>query len=314
MKLTKPKRLYYMFIILVCALSLIIFLNNFRSLNRKFNPNILNTVFTLYTHHIQSTVPNYQITKLPFKLIEDKSMNLTIHYEEKTESIYTNNMSSLLKLLSSLNLFNNTSANTTISSIKEFPIRKFKYINLYFLISDESNLTLYQGYIERIKAGNFNKIFIKFIYYDKFKGVSQSEDLYTDLKNYNNKLLFEEFEDKTIQHVLLHNRDNSTLSSFYNKDLDVDIFELDLRKFLNVQLLEGLICFTGLLHSEKASIPNAEALSEVIKITNSKTFIFHQLILKSIKNLDKVNQIFSLYESIRSIEIIKEKVIHIRYN
>ena len=50
-------------------------------------------------------------------------------------------------------------------------------------------------------------------------------------------------------------------------------------------------------------------LDELIKIENSNQVKIANLFIASIENLEKLNKIFSLYESIRSIEKIKEKVI-----
>jgi hypothetical protein len=189
-------------------------------------------------------------------------------------------------------------------------IRIYKHINIYFLVHQEENLKEYEKYFQKfqiISKKSGMQIFIKFIFYDKFKGVVNSDDFYGDLKNYNSKLLFEELNDEEYLNILFLNDKSSKLAvkGYYNKDIDNDIFLVNLEEF---NTIAKLISSRILPQIIKDLINDDEVLTEVMKIYNSKNFQFSRLLAESLNNLEKLNKIFYLYETIRTFENVKDKV------
>ena len=58
----------------------------------------------------------------------------------------------------------------------------------------------------------------------------------------------------------------------------------------------------------KKLITNTNTIKELEKLFNSKKIREHILLIATLRNLEKLNKIFSLYETIKTIENVKEKL------
>jgi hypothetical protein len=213
----------------------------------------------------------------------------------------------------------NKSTNYTLSS--SFTKTKiYKHITIWFLVHQEENLEKYQNYfdetgspnnyqlLKQISEKTGMQIFIKFLY-DKFKGVVNSDNFYGDLKNYNSKSTFEELNDEEYLNILIMDEKNSesSVKIYFNKDIDSDIFLFNVENFFSNEFEKILL--TKMLPQEiKDLIKYENILNEIIKINQCNSVKFSRLMAESLDNLEKINKIFNLYETIRTIDHVKEKV------
>ena len=58
----------------------------------------------------------------------------------------------------------------------------------------------------------------------------------------------------------------------------------------------------------KKLITNTNTIKELEKLFNSKKIREHILLIATLRNLEKANRIFSLYETIKTINDVKEKL------
>jgi len=216
------------------------------------------------------------------------------------------------KNFTSISSNNSIATNTfTPRPVSHNKAKIYKHINYYFLIHPEEDLNDYRRYINVLKILNIQSIniFIKFLYYDKFKGVINSDDFYKDLKNYNSKLTFEELNDRdSLNVILLDDRKRINVEIFFNKDINNDIYVFSFEQNFNPDLINKIIKFRQLNKDIKRYIFNSVTMDNIILLSNSKYYQFSRLLVDSLIILEKLNKIFSLYDSIKTIDEIKLKV------
>ena len=215
------------------------------------------------------------------------------------------------------------SANETLSNIKNnLPI--YRSVNIFIWIPEkEMQSTLkYENYIGKIlKDANFlqkiGPIVIKFINYNTKNGVKDNKDLYTDIKLLNSKRLFNELNDDDLFNIHLINEKNGNdvINTYFNEDLNSFIFGIDFDKNITPKLftyitkyLQFLNLFDKKQNLISHSYINSNILNELIKLFNHPKNMKHLKFLASLNNIEKISRIFPLYETILTVDKVKEKI------
>ena len=227
----------------------------------------------------------------------------------------------------------NQSHNNQIPNIYSYSfilneISVYKHVNFFFLKNMLEHGEEYKRRIEmekilpKMNLGNGLNFYIKYLYYISYFGAINLNNniLYREIKSFNSKQTFEELNDENSINILLHHDGNiqdHSIKVFYNKDINCDIFTFNFENpekinFSNVikKIIEINTLNLDLKRSIRETLYSDNLLDNVIKINKSYSVNFARLYTKSLDNLEKLNKIFSLYESIRSIDKIKEKVSH----
>jgi len=226
---------------------------------------------------------------------------------------------------------NNNSINNPIS-YNYYPIVNhiniYKHINLFILTNPKDSKTNNEKIVKYFKSnferlGTFSNLnlYIKNLYFKSDKGKKESDlkndILYKQLKEINSKQVFEELNDEnSISIIINDDPSGESLEIYYNKDINKEIYSFDfenLEKSSNFhRILEKLILINNLNREIKDLIsgyPHVDLLFKIMNLNNTPSVNFAKLFVTSLDNLEKVNKIFGLYESIRTIEKIKDKVI-----
>ena len=281
---------------------------------------------------------NITMYTYPFEiqfLDDSKSNKFGIKFESKNNTLYLKNINNLSKedytnslfkdFLSKFALNINTSfnANETLANIKnDLPI--YRSVNIFIWIPDiEMNQTKkYYNYIDKIyKDVSFldkiGPIVVKFIIYDSKNGIKNNEDLYTDVKLLNGKRLFDELNDADLFniHILKENQNGDKISTYFNSDLNSIIFGINFDKNINkkifthfVKYLQFLNMFPKKENIFSVSYINNNIINELIKLFNHPYNMKHLKFLAMMNNLEKISRIFPLYESILTIDKVKQKI------
>ena len=278
---------------------------------------------------------NISMYTYPFeiKFEEDSKKKFDLKFNQTNNILYLKNIDNLSKeeyndslfkdFLSKFALSINYSlnANETLTDIKNnLPI--YRTVNIFIWIPDtEMQITKkYQNYIETIiKEGSFlqkiGPIVIKFIIYNSKNGVKNNNDLYTDVKLLNSKRLFNELNDEDLFNIHLLNEKNQKINTYFNEDLNSFIFALDFNKNINKKVFEYItkyLQFLNLLNKKQsllsASYMNNNIFNELIKLFTHPDNIVHLKFLAAMNNIEKISRIFPLYESILTVNKVKEKI------
>ena len=278
---------------------------------------------------------NISMYTYPFeiKFEEDSKKKFDLKFNQTHNILYLKNIDNLSKeeyndslfkdFLSKFALSINYSlnANETLTDIKNnLPI--YRTVNIFIWIPDtEMQITKkYQNYIETIiKEGSFlqkiGPIVIKFIIYNSKNGVKNNKDLYTDVKLLNSKRLFNELNDEDLFNIHLLNEKNQKINTYFNEDLNSFIFALDFNKNINKKVFEYItkyMQFLNLFNKKQnllsASYMNNNIFNELIKLFTHPDNIVHLKFLAAMNNIEKISRIFPLYESILTVNKVKEKI------
>lgn len=333
------KNTYYIIVIITGLLGILLTLNTLRSNNKYPNKTVIQQTLIQYysslpqnknSHFINQTFPFYlSIKETQFKG-NDKNFNMKYSEIDNTlvieniDSLSAKDFSLLNSTLQHFSIDKNTTETPTVSPLLPTKIPTYRQINIFFLINENEDIEDYEQYHSSIeeyyqkqmKDTQMN-IYIKYVTYNSSRPVISNKDLYGDLKALNSKFFFEEINDEdSISFFLLNNiNSNSSKSNslLYNEDLKHLIANIDLNKELNPDLLYQIIMFESI----KWVIPfselnnmfiSANVFNELLKIFYSRHFQYYLLLSISMKNCDKLNRIFPLYETIRTIDKVKEKV------
>ena len=319
---------------------LTVYINKFYNL---YNPNksIEKTKYlkTITKSEEEMTIKeNIAMYTFPFEIqfIDDNNTNkFDIKFESKNNILYLKNINNLSKedytnslfrdFLSKFALNINTSfnANETLANIKnDLPI--YRSVNIYIWIPDtEMNQTRkYYNYIDKIyeNVSFLNKIgpiVVKFIIYDSENGIKNNEDLYSDVKLLNGKRLFDELNDADLFniHILKENQNEGKISTYFNSDLNSIIFGINFDKNINKKIFSHFVKhlqFLNLFPKKEniffASYMNNNIINELIKLFNHPYNMKHLKFLAMMNNIEKISRIFPLYESILTIDKVKQKI------
>lgn len=307
------KKLMYAIISLISLISVIIFLSTIKSQNRKFNENLIKSASVLFLSNLEK-LNNNNVNKdriMPFKIVYES-------LENENSKIYFDSDSNTLKVIPNYDLeeiinhfaIYTKESNSTIISNNLPKINIHRCINIYILIDNNKNIEDYNDTISLINKINANKsIFIKFLFYNGNSDLEKNINFYENLKTMNSKNLFDDLNDEGIIKLIIHDSNETQIKTFYNKEINNNIYSLNFKQNLNAEFIEYLINLENVDKRIKSQIKDQQVLDEVLKIYNSPNFIFSNMLASTLKNLEKLNKIFGLYENIRTIEEIKEKVL-----
>ncbi len=278
---------------------------------------------------------NITMYTYPFeiKFEEDSKKKFDLKFNQTHNILYLKNIDNLSKEEYNDSLFKNffskfalsinysLNANETLTNIKNnLPI--YRTVNIFIWIPDTEmkSTKKYQNYIETIiKEGSFlqkiGPIVIKFIIYNSKNGVRNNKDLYTDVKLLNSKRLFNELNDEDLFNIHLLNEKNQKINTYFNEDLNSFIFALDFNKNINKKVFEYItkyLQFLNLFNKKQsllsASYMNNNIFNELIKLFTHPENIVHLKFLAAMNNIEKISRIFPLYESILTVNKVKEKI------
>ena len=281
---------------------------------------------------------NISMYTFPFevKFIEDEKINaFDLIFDRKTNTLYLKNINNLSQedfsnslfkdFLSkyALNINSSFNANETLANIKnDLPI--YRSVNIFIWIPDSEmdKTKKYYNYIDKLyKEVSFlesiGPIVVKFIIYNSKNGIKNNEDLYSDVKLLNGKRLFDELNDADLFNIHIFNEkeNKNNLSTYYNSDLNSIIFGINFDTDINkkifthiVKYLQFLNIFPQKQNIFSSSYINNKIINELIKLF-SHPFNMKQLkFLALMNNIEKISRIFPLYESILTIDKVKQKI------
>lgn len=336
MKITS-KTGYYALVIVMGVISLVLafLILNFHN---KY-PNKITIQHTLLTYLNKLNSQNNFINgtlfanlTIPFKVeftnTNSKQFDLNYNEESNTLTLYNyDSLSTVQKedlnnILYKYSLPKNLTSHLNLTKVDvptKYPI--YRQINLYIMVHEGEILKDYRHDIMQLqmfygmklqKTGL--KLFIKFIYYDELNGVIDNADLYSDVKSLNPKILFEELNDKDNMNLILYNTSDAKHILNYNEDLKSIIMTIDFTKDLIPSLLYKALSIVQLKtilplkELNESSIISSKLLSQLLKMYNSSYYRYHCILMSSLSNLSKVNRIFPLYETIKTIDAVTTKI------
>ena len=336
MKITS-KTGYYALVIVMGVISLVLafLILNFHN---KY-PNKITIQHTLLTYlnklNSQNNFSNgtlFANLTIPFKVqfTNTNSKQFDLNYNEESNTLSLSNYDSLStaqkedlnNILYKYSLPKNLTSHLNLTKVDvptKYPI--YRQINLYIMVHEGEILKDYRHDIMQLqmfygmklqKTGL--KLFIKFIYYDELNGVIDNADLYSDVKSLNPKILFEELNDKDNMNLILYNTSDAKHMLNYNEDLNSIIMTIDFTKDLKPSLLYKALSIVQLKtilplkELNESSILSSKLLSQLFKMYNSSYYRYHCILMSSLSNLSKVNRIFPLYETIKTIDAVTTKI------
>ena len=319
---------------------LTLYINKFYNL---YNPN-KNIERTKYLKTINigdqklNMKENISMYTFPFeiKYTEDEKLNkFDLLFDKKANILYLKNINNLSEedfneslfkdFLSkfALNINSSFNANETLANIKnDLPI--YRSVNIFIWIPDfEMDKTRkYYNYIDKLyKEVSFlesiGQIIVKFIIYNSENGIKNNDDLYSDVKLLNGKRLFDELNDADLINIHIFNEkeNENKLSTYYNSDLNSFIFGINFDRDINkkifshiVKYLKFLNLFPNKQNIFSASYMNNKIINELIKLFSLPFNMKHLKFLALMNNIEKISRIFPLYESILTIDKVKQKI------
>ena len=281
---------------------------------------------------------NISMYTFPFevKFIEDEKINaFDLIFDRKTNTLYLKNINNLSQedfsnslfkdFLSkfALNINSSFNANETLANIKnDLPI--YRSVNIFIWIPDSEmdKTKKYYNYIDKVyKEVSFlesiGPIVVKFIIYNSKNGIKNNEDLYSDVKLLNGKRLFDELNDADLFNIHIFNEkeNKNKLSTYYNSDLNSIIFGINFDTDINkkifthiVKYLQFLNIFPQKQNIFSSSYINNKIINELIKLFSHPFNMKHLKFLALMNNIEKISRIFPLYESILTIDKVKQKI------
>ena len=280
--------------------------------------NITDNITQYYYPFKINFIQNTNIKVFNFNYNEKKNELNFENFDLLNEEEYNKTLFPILDLFS-INTNSSQSINITLeNNIGKIPV--YRTINVYFIKDELYDKKRYDNMIsfinEYFQNNLFNsnfKLFIKYINYKNKIPFEENQSLYSSLKEKNSKLFFDELNDKEIINIILYDKINKELKyPIYNQDLSSFIFFFDFKKFKknDFSKLINLISLTKIIPSYlfKKLITNTNTIKELEKLFNSKKIREHILLIATLRNLEKLNKIFSLYETIKTIENVKEKL------
>ena len=281
---------------------------------------------------------NISMYTFPFeiKFIDDeKSNKFDLIFERKDNILFLKNINNLSKedyrdslfkdFLSkfALNINSSFNANETLSDIKsDLPV--YRSVNIFIWIPEyEMNKTKnYYNIIDKIHKelsflDNIGPVIVKFIIFNSKKGIKNNDDLYSDVKMLNGKRLFDELNDADLFNIHIFNEkeNGDKISTYFNDDLNSLLFGINFDKNINekiffhmVKYLQFLNLFRKKQNIFSAKYMNNKIINELIKLFNHPSNMKHLKFLAIMNNIEKISRIFPLYESILTIDKVKQKI------
>ncbi len=281
---------------------------------------------------------NISMYTFPFeiKFIDDeKSNKFDLIFERKDNILFLKNINNLSKedyrdslfkgFLSkfALNINSSFNANETLSDIKsDLPV--YRSVNIFIWIPEyEMNKTKnYYNIIDKIHKelsflDNIGPVIVKFIIFNSKNGIKNNDDLYSDVKMLNGKRLFDELNDAGLFNIHIFNEkeNGDKISTYFNDDLNSLLFGINFDKNINEKIFFHLVKYLQFLNLFRkkqnifsAKYMNNKIINELIKLFNHPSNMKHLKFLAIMNNIEKISRIFPLYESILTIDKVKQKI------
>jgi hypothetical protein len=294
------------------------YIKSISKLNKKLS---IKENMTMYTYPFE--IQFEEDTNKAFDLNFNQTHNIlfiknidSLSEEEYSESLFKDFFS---KFALSINYSLN--ANETLVNIKNnLPI--YRCVNIYIWIpnTEMKKTNKYESYIDKIlqerrMLQKIGPIVTKFIIYNSTNGVSNNKDLYTDVKLLNPKRLFNELNDEDLFNIHLLNEQKPKINTYFNEDLNSFIFGLDFDKHLEKKVFGFIIKYMQFLNlfTKKQKLLSAPYMTnhifnELIKLFTHKENLRHLKFLAAMNNIEKISRIFPLYETILTVNKVKEKI------
>ena len=278
---------------------------------------------TMYTYPFEIRFEEDLQSKDKFDLKFNQTNNILYlkNIDKFTEEEYNDSLFKDFFSKFALSINYSLNANETLTNIKNnLPI--YRSVNVFIWIRDTEmkNTHKYESYIEKIiREGSFlqeiGPIVVKFIIYNSKNGVINNKDLYTDVKLLNSKRLFNELNDEDLFNIHLLNEKKQKINTYFNEDLNSFIFGIDFNNNINKKVfmhitkyLQFLNLFIKKQNLLSASYMNNNILNELIKLFNHPDNMKHLKFLAAMNNIEKISRIFPLYESILTVNKVREKI------
>ena len=155
---------------------------------------------------------------------------------------------------------------------------------------------------------------MKFIRYNDKINIEDNKIFYSSMKKLNSHLLMDELNDyENLNILLLKNDKNNDVITLFNEDINSFIFKINFEKNFNLKTINNILSILKVKpfinrNMYKSSYFNMKIYNNIIKMFSIKKLKFHLYLMASLKNLDKLSKIFSLYESIITYNKVKEKI------
>ena len=296
------------------------YIKSLSKLDKKLN---IKENITMYTYPFEIRFEEDLQSKDKFDLKFNQTNNILYlkNIDKLTEEEYNDSLFKDFFSKFALSINYSLNANETLTNIKNnLPI--YQSVNVFIWIPDTEmkNTHKYESYIEKIiREGSFlqeiGPIVVKFIIYNSKNGVINNKDLYTDVKLLNSKRLFNELNDEDLFNIHLLNEKKQKINTYFNEDLNNFIFGLDFNNNINKKVfmhitkyLQFLNLFNKKQNLLSASYMNNNILNELIKLFNHPDNMKHLKFLAAMNNIEKISRIFPLYESILTVNKVKEKI------
>ena len=296
------------------------YIKSLSKLDKKLN---IKENITMYTYPFEIRFEEDLQSKDKFDLKFNQTNNILYlkNIDKLTEEEYNDSLFKDFFSKFALSINYSLNANETLTNIKNnLPI--YRSVNVFIWIRDTEmkNTHKYESYIEKIiKEGSFlqeiGPIVVKFIIYNSKNGIINNKDLYTDVKLLNSKRLFNELNDEDLFNIHLLNEKKQKINTYFNEDLNSFIFGLDFNNNINKKVfmhitkyLQFLNLFNKKQNLLSASYMNNNILNELIKLFNHPDNMKHLKFLAAMNNIEKISRIFPLYESILTVNKVKEKI------
>ena len=296
------------------------YIKSLSKLDKKLN---IKENITMYTYPFEIRFEEDLQSKDKFDLKFNQTNNILYlkNIDKLTEEEYNDSLFKDFFSKFALSINYSLNANETLTNIKNnLPI--YRSVNVFIWIRDTEmkNTHKYESYIEKIiREGSFlqeiGPIVFKFIIYNSKNGIINNKDLYTDVKLLNSKRLFNELNDEDLFNIHLLNEKKQKINTYFNEDLNSFIFGLDFNNNINKKVfmhitkyLQFLNLFNKKQNLLSVSYMNNNILNELIKLFNHPDNMKHLKFLAAMNNIEKISRIFPLYESILTVNKVKEKI------
>ena len=164
---------------------------------------------------------------------------------------------------------------------------------------------------------NIGPVIVKFIIFNSKNGIKNNDDLYSDVKMLNGKRLFDELNDADLFNIHIFNEkeNGDKISTYFNDDLNSLLFGINFDKNINEKIFFHIVKYLQFLNlfRKKQNIfsgkyMNNKIINELIKLFNHPSNMKHLKFLAIMNNIEKISRIFPLYESILTIDKVKQKI------
>ncbi len=294
------------------------YIKSISKLNKKLT---IKENMTMYTYPFEMKFEEDSTKKFDLNFNQTHNILFIKNIDALSEEEYSNSLFKDFFSKFALSINYSLNANETLVNIKnDLPI--YRCVNIYIWIPDTEfeKTSKYESYIdmivkERRMLERIGPIVTKFIIYNSKNGVSNNKDLYTDIKLLNPKRLFNELNDENLFNIHLLNEKKSKINTYFNEDLNSFIFGLDFDKNLDkkvfgfiIKYMQFLNLFTKKQNLFSAPYMTNHIFNELIKLFTQGDNLRHLKFLAAMNNIEKISRIFPLYESILTVNKVKEKI------